>query len=206
MKNAKKQRKSRPTKKTPARRRTPQESTRPPQVQSRKVATSGQKKPVVKRGRRSKSKHVQPTKRKVAQVLARMRKVGTSLRKASREAKVSPKTVLKTAPSALKKNKSRRYTANPSDRLIRVLMIPTPGGREEVSIRGFSAASLLGSYWSALHLYYETGDDSVLQKFRGKSVTAVGGKKYPLLTDLEILNRLGSAGEVSFESLYSRSE
>jgi hypothetical protein len=146
-----------------------------------------------------------PSDAKVAKVLRRMRAERISLKRAARETKISPRTVKTRAASALRKNKSGRYTANPSDRLIRVLMIPTPGGREEVSIRGFSAASLLGSYWSALHLYYETGDDSVLQKFRGKFVTAVGGKKYPLLTDLEILNRLGSAGVVSFESLYSRS-
>ena len=84
-------------------------------------------------------------------------------------------------------------------------MIPTPQGTEEIGVRGLSAASLLGRYWSAVHRYYETGDTSALQEFRGQSVTAVGGKKYPLLTDLEILNRLGSAGVVSFESLYARS-
>ena len=84
-------------------------------------------------------------------------------------------------------------------------MIPTPTGPEEIDLRGLNQASLLGAYWSSLHKYYETGRVSELQKFEGKSATAVGGLKYPLITDTEILDRLGSAGVVSFESLYARS-
>ena len=60
--------------------------------------------------------------------IAKMRKEGISLRKAARGAKVSPRTVIKKAASALRKNKSGRYTAKTSDRLVRVLMIPTPEG------------------------------------------------------------------------------
>ena len=133
-----------------------------------------------------------------------MRKEGTSLRVASRGAKVSPKTVLKTASSALRKNQSGRYKAKTNDRLIRTLMIPTPKGPQEINIRGLRAASLLGRYWIAVHKYYETGDKSV-QKFSGEFVTATDGVKYPLLTDLDVLNRLGSAGVLTFESLYGRS-
>jgi hypothetical protein len=142
---------------------------------------------------------------RVTRAIAKMRKQGVSLRKAARELKVSPRTVLKNAASALRKGTSGRYSAKSSDRLVRVMMIPTPEGPQEISVRGLPAASLLGSYWSSLHVYYETGKDSALKQFSGKFITAVGGKKYPLLTDLEILNRLGSAGVVSFESLYARS-
>ena len=84
-------------------------------------------------------------------------------------------------------------------------MIPTPQGPQEISVRGLRTASLLGRYWVAVHKYYETGDVSELQKFQGKSITAVNGARYPLLTDLDVLNRLGSAGVLSFESLYARS-
>ena len=35
-------------------------------------------------------------------------------------------------------------------------------------------------------------------------VTDADGKQLPLLTDVEVLNRLGSAGILSFESLYAR--
>ncbi len=140
----------------------------------------------------------------VAQVITQMRAEGVSLRKAARDAKVSPRTVIKKAASALRKNKSGRYTAKTSDRLVRVLMIPTPEGPQEISVRGLRDASLLGRYWIAVDHYYETGDMSV-KKFEDQSITAVDGTKYPLLTDLDVLNRLGYAGVFSFESLYARS-
>ena len=140
----------------------------------------------------------------VTNAIARMRKEGISLRKAAQEGKVSPRTVIKRAFSALRKGKSGRYVAKTSDRLIRPLMIPTPEGSTEIEVRGLKAASLLGRYWAAVHKYYETGDKSV-QKFSGEFVTATDGVKYPLLTDLDVLNRLGSAGVLTFESLYGRS-
>jgi hypothetical protein len=82
-------------------------------------------------------------------------------------------------------------------------MIPTPQGPQEIRIRGSREASRLGRYWAAVDKYYENGDVS-LQKFSGESITAVDGTKHPLLTDLDVLNRLGSAGVLSFESLYGR--
>src|ERR1700733_551409 len=68
----------------------------------------------------------------VTTAIARMRKEGISLRKAAKEAKVSPRTVIKRAASALRKGKSGRYSAKTSDRLVRVLMIPTPQGSMEI--------------------------------------------------------------------------
>jgi hypothetical protein len=163
------------------------------------------KKPLTPRKARKLSPSPQ-TSQRVAKAIAKMRTEGWSLRRASLQVGVAPATVIKWASPTLRKNKRGRYGAKTTDSLLRTLMIPTPQGTEEIGVRGLSTASLLGRYWSAVHRYYETGDTSGLQKFRGQSVTAVDGKKYPLLTDLEILNRLGNAGEVSFESLYSRSE
>jgi hypothetical protein len=82
-------------------------------------------------------------------------------------------------------------------------MIPTPEGPKEIDVRGLRTASLLARYWVAVHKYYEIGDTSV-QKFSGQFIAATDGVKYPLLTDTEVLNRLGSAGVLSFESLYGR--
>jgi hypothetical protein len=82
-------------------------------------------------------------------------------------------------------------------------VIPTPQGPQEIQVRGLKAASRLARYWVAVHKYYETGDRSVL-KFTGESITATDGTKYPLLTDLDVLNRTGSAGVFTFESLYGK--
>jgi len=141
---------------------------------------------------------------RIVDVISKMRSGGVSLRKAAREAGVLPRTVIRRAPSALAK-KGGRYKANPGDRLVRTLKIPTHQGTQELDVRGFRAASRLGRYWEAVHQYYATGNTIGLQNFSRKSITSVDGVKYQFLTDLDELNRLGSAGILSFESLYSRS-
>ena len=55
-----------------------------------------------------------------------------------------------------------------------------------------------------MNLYLETGDDTELARFRGKSIIDAQGNAVPLLTDLDELERLGSAGVLSFQSLYAR--
>jgi hypothetical protein len=168
---------------------------------------SNRKSMPVKRRKMAKSPATKKSNRRtspgVTNAIARMRKEGISLRKAAQEGKVSPRTVIKRAASALRKGKSGRYAAKTSDRLVRPLMIPTPQGPQEIEVRGLKAASLLGRYWVAVDNYFERGDTSV-KKFQGQSITAVDGTKYPLLIDLDVLNRLGYAGVLSFESLYAR--
>ena len=78
-------------------------------------------------------------------------------------------------------------------------------GASEIVVRGRHIAGQLGRYWSALQRYLQTGDASRLEKFQGKSIRAADGTQIHLLTDRRELNRLGSAGVLSFESLYSRS-
>lgn len=148
----------------------------------------------------------QSTLKRVAKAVSKMRNRGASLSRAAREIGISPRTLKRHAASGLQKSPSGRYKAKPSDRLKRDLLVPTASGPQEVRVRSSRDASRLGSYWAALHKYYESGDTSGLKKFEGQFVTDVSGKKYPLITDLDILNRLGSAGAVSFESIYSWSQ
>lgn len=147
-------------------------------------------------------KRIKKTNPKITRVLGKMRRQGASLTSAAREIRVSPRTVIQNVGSALRKTKGGRYVAQSSDRLVRPLTIPTPEGSTEIEVRGLKQASLLGRYWVAVHKYYETGDKSV-QKFAGQFITATDGTKYPLLADLDVLDSLGSAGVLSFESLYA---
>lgn len=146
-----------------------------------------------------------PTWGRIAHVIAKMRSEGLSLQKASQEVGISPPTVLRWGKSALKKNKSGRYVAKKTDRLIRFLVIPTQYGPREIVVPNSRQASLLGEYWAAVQKYLATGDTSDLQRFHGKFIEDASGTKAPLLTNLNELDRLGSAGVLSFESLYSRS-
>ena len=141
---------------------------------------------------------------RVAHVVSKMRADGISLRQASREFGVDPRTVLKLGKSALRKRTSGRYSAKSDDRLLRVLAVPTVDGISEVALRDSRQASKLGQYWDAVQRYLQTGDASAIQKFRGKRITTANRVRIPLLTDLDQLSRLGNAGVLSFESLYAR--
>jgi hypothetical protein len=142
---------------------------------------------------------------RVVGVISKMRSEKTSLQKASREAGISPHTVVRWGGTALQKRSNGRYSAKSNDRLLRVLMVPTPEGKREIAVRGSRQATLLAEYWNAVHRYLETGDASRLAKFKGKYIKDASGAQVLLPTDRAELNRLGSAGVLSFESLYSRS-
>jgi hypothetical protein len=153
----------------------------------------------------AKSDRFQDNWNRVTHVIAKMRADGLSLRRAAREVGISPSTVLRWGKSALRKDKSGRFEAKKTDRLLRVLMVPASDGPREIAVRNSQQASLLAEYWVAVQKYLETGDSSEIEKFRGKRIVDAKGSKMLLQTDLNELNRLGSAGVLSFNSLYSRS-
>lgn len=141
---------------------------------------------------------------RVTHVISKMRADGVSLHQASREFGLDPRTVVRLGRPALRKRANGRYAAKASDRLLRVLLVPTPEGLREIAVRDSRQASQVAEYWNAVHRYLETGDDSALRKFRRKRITDANGVRVPLLTDLDELDRLGSAGVLSFESLYAK--
>jgi hypothetical protein len=142
---------------------------------------------------------------RVIDAISKMRSGKVSLTQAAREARVSPRTVTKWGKSALRKGKSGKYAVKKNDNLLRVLVIPTPEGMRPVSLLGSKQASLLGEYSNAVSRYLQTGDATKLMEFRGQHITDANGVDIPLIVDREVLNRLGSAGVLSFESLYARS-
>ena len=143
---------------------------------------------------------------RVVSVISKLRSQGTSLQQTSREVGISPKTVLRYGGSALRKGTNGRYQTKKNDRLLRMLMVPTDQGPREIALRASGQASTLGEYWNAVHRYLATGDSSGIKKFEGRHVIDAEGKQVLLLTDLRELDRLGSAGSLSFESIYGRTE
>lgn len=171
----------------------------------RKELRSKEQAPRTARQYFSRSKEFQGTWDSIAHVISKMRSDRVSLRKAAREFGVDPGQVIRLGRSALRKQRNGRYAARKTDRLLRVLGVLTAEGKREIALRDPRQASLLGSYWDAVQHYLQTGDDSALKQFQGKKITDAGRKRHLLLTDLDELNRLGSAGVLSFESLYGRS-
>lgn len=172
--------------------------------QSRHPATN---KPIAPRTAKqyfAKSEQFQDRWTRVTHAISKMRGEGVSLRQASREFGLDPRTVTRLARPALRKRANGRYKAKPNDRLLRVLVVPSPEGLREVAIRDSRQASQLAEYANAVQKYLETGDSAALRKFRRKRITDASGNRVPLLTDLAELDRLGSAGVLSFESLYAK--
>jgi hypothetical protein len=125
-----------------------------------------------------------------------------SLQRASKEVGLDPDVVLQLGRAALRKGRNGRYVARRTDRLLRIVSDLTPKGRREVATRDSRQASLLGKFWAAVQRYLQTGDDSALREFQGKKFTDASGKRHTFLTNLDQLDALGSAGVLSFESLY----
>lgn len=149
-------------------------------------------------------KRQQQSQLKAARVVSTMRMEKISLTRAAHEEGISPATVRRHARSALRKTSQGTYKARASDRMVRVLVIPAPNGLAEIATLDSRAASIVGEYWNAVHHYLETGDETELARFRGVSIIDAQGNAVPLLTDTAELERLGSAGVLSFQSLYAR--
>jgi hypothetical protein len=139
----------------------------------------------------------------VTHALTRMRE-GVSRSKAAAEFSVAPSTIAELGKSALRKTKSGRYAAKPSDNLLRVLLVPVHGGRIEVGVRGSRAASELSKRAMAQREFLATGDDTKLRKLQKTKILDASGHEIPFLTDEEELARQGDLGALSFESIYAR--
>jgi len=137
-------------------------------------------------------------------VIAKMRSEKISLSRASREFGLNPKVVRAQAGSALRKGKGGRYFARPNDNLLRVLVVPGAQGLQEIAVKGSEIASKIAEYSDAVQKYLRTGDSSSLRKFKRMKLLDEQGKRIKLITDLAKLRELGSAGVLSFESLYRR--
>jgi hypothetical protein len=146
----------------------------------------------------------QETWNRAVHVIAKMRSEGKSLTQASRDFGVDPRAVRARAGSALRKTKNGRYVARPNDKLLRVLVIPSSQGLSEIAVRDSDIASKIAEYSDAVQKYLRTGDSSSLKKFRRLKLLDEKGKRIKLVTDLTKLQELGSAGVLSFESLYRR--
>jgi hypothetical protein len=115
------------------------------------------------------------------------------------------KTLHRYGSGVMTRESSGRYTAARGDRLTRRIRMLTPLGIVGIDAPTSRSASRIAQYWTAVHHYLKTGDESRLQPFRGKAVR-VRGQPYPFVIDPPTLDRLGHAGEVRFEDLYELPE
>ena len=150
------------------------------------------------------SKQAQDEWEKVVNVVSEARTTGKSPRKIAKRHGIDFKTVLVRGGRVFRKGRNGRYVVRPTDKLLRVLAIPTKKGLREVATTDSRQAHAVSEYWIAVNRYLDTGDASALQNFRGKRIVDANGKRVPLLTDLAELDRLGNAGVLSFETIYAK--
>jgi hypothetical protein len=131
-------------------------------------------------------------------------RLGATLTQASRKFGIDRRLVSRLGKPAFRKLSNGRWAAKKSDRLLRVLPLPSREGLIDIGVGDSRQATVIGKYWNAVDLYINTGDDSGLHAFQGKHIIDADGKSVLLMTDVRELDRLGSAGNLSFESLYAR--
>jgi hypothetical protein len=124
-----------------------------------------------------------------------------TLKQAAKQAGTTPATVRRNVPSALTVG-PQGITAKPTDRLYRQMRFLDSRGLTTVSVKSSKTATEIAEYMNAVERYYNTGDQTDLRKFRGRTITDAKGRSHRFITNTETLDRFAGAGEARFESIY----
>lgn len=126
---------------------------------------------------------------------------GRSLTATARFLRLSPKTLKKylKGERLLKRNGRRWATKDIRPRRIPVMT----GGRFRVlTVRGYEPARLVGEHHLAAGEFVRTNDIKLLELFRGQTVQAINGRRYPLETDPNALHRIAAMDSPPFHEIY----
>lgn len=132
----------------------------------------------------------------------RLRRAGLSWTKATRQAGITKDTALRYTGAAYEQDAKGRWIPKKSDRLYRSMRFHDGRGWFWVEPANSREANKLAAYQRAVKRYLETGDDRGLRKFKRMMLKTRQKTSLPFLTDLDQLDRLGEAGQLSFEDLY----
>jgi hypothetical protein len=132
--------------------------------------------------------------------LQALRKDG-SLSKAAKSAKVSPERFRRYAVErgAIEKSKGRWKIRR---ELPRQMALFSRGKLITVTVGDFEAASRVGKYMAAVRNFLDTNNQSFLTPFLDQSVRDIRNKDHPFEIRPNILYRLASGGEHTFEQIY----
>ena len=142
----------------------------------------------------------QDERRRALRALNLMRDEQMPLSRAAREAGISTTKAQRHIGPALE-NRGGRYAPSKSDRLLRRVVFNGERGQFLLDVHDSRTASKIAQYHAAVRNFLRTGDDRGLRRFGGKYVQS-GKRRYPYITDPDLLSRLFEAGELSFEDLY----
>ncbi len=124
-----------------------------------------------------------------------------SLTKAAKSVGISPERLRRYAneKGAIEKT-GRRWRIRSN--LPRRMKLFSNGRELYVVLSDFDSASIVGRYLHAVRVFLDTNRTSVLASYSGKSVQDIAGKTYPFETRPNVLYRLASSGDSTFEQIY----
>jgi hypothetical protein len=124
-----------------------------------------------------------------------------SLTAAAKAARVSPERLRAAAitKGAIEKQ-GRRWTVRAD--LPRQVLIYSEGREYTPIVVNVEEASLAGKYINAVGDFWTTANPTHLEEFKGKAVTDIKGRAYPLETNPNALFRLRKITRTSFEQVY----
>jgi len=132
-----------------------------------------------------------------------MRRKGYTLARASRDLRISAKTVRRHLGPALRKRKGR-WALTGRDRVSRALRIIEHGTETIVEVPDFENASRIGKYYEIVRRFLDTGDRSILREAQKiRHIRDIHGKTHTLELRPEVLYRIGERrAEPEFFQLY----
>jgi len=138
----------------------------------------------------------------VLEVLRRMKK-GESLTSASKHVGLTKYDLLTYIRNALTKSSGRWYPKQ-IDHIERAMQIYEKGEIKTIIVTNSRDASIIGEYFATVKKYLESGDPSVLKKFKKVVIIDAYGKKHRLETRPDKIRDIEEAKEDSeFFEVYS---
>jgi hypothetical protein len=126
---------------------------------------------------------------------------GRSLTAAARSIGCPPKN-LQTQLRRLRllKRKGKRWVFK--DDRPRKIVITTGGRSRTLTVRGYDEASIASAYQQAAKQFLSTNQLKSLQPFKGRTVQAANGRRYPLETDPNAVHRIAAMDTPPFHEIY----
>jgi len=137
----------------------------------------------------------------LVEIAAREMNRGRSLTATAQSVRVSRTDLLKRLRrQGLVKRKGDRWVPH-DDRLRRVPGM-TSARVQNLTLRGYDQARLVGEHHQAVGDFLRTNDAALLKPFKGRTVQTVNGRRYVFETDPNALHRIAAMDSPPFHEIY----
>jgi hypothetical protein len=137
----------------------------------------------------------------LVEIAAREMNRGRSLTATAQSVRVSRADLLKRLRrQGLVKRKGDRWV--PRDNRLRRVPVMTNGRIQNLTLRGYDQARLVGEHHQAVGDFLRTNDLALLKPFKGRTVQTVKGRRYVFETDPNALHRIAAMDSPPFHEIY----